>query len=281
MFYKVVELEKNLWAINEINKTILYFINGEKAVLLIDTGLGLSPLKKIIQQYCGEKEVIVVNTHSHIDHNSGNNQFDEVYVGRFDEPFSHTVPDIRSLEKAQKMFFQGNQAAKGFEMDKWNPGPAQRVKTLKDGDVFSLGGYDLEVIEVPSHTLGSIALVEKEKGWLFSGDIILTWEVWGHLTDGTVAPSASLKIYGESIHKLEQYKDYLKCIFPAHGKAECNPQKCTEYRIPPNAIEIYDKGIKKILDGRNQGKDYETSFAKGKVVFFEIGGILYNPDRVF
>ena len=45
-FYKVVELEKNLWAINEINKTILYFINGEKAVLLIDTGLGLSPLKK-------------------------------------------------------------------------------------------------------------------------------------------------------------------------------------------------------------------------------------------
>lgn len=47
MFYKVVELEKNLWAINEINKTILYFINGEKAVLLIDTGLGLSPLKKL------------------------------------------------------------------------------------------------------------------------------------------------------------------------------------------------------------------------------------------
>lgn len=59
---------KDLWAINEIDKTVMYVINGTERALLLDTGLGLTDLK--VLKLCGEKSLIVVNTHAHVDHNS-------------------------------------------------------------------------------------------------------------------------------------------------------------------------------------------------------------------
>lgn len=280
MLYKVEALEENLWAINEINKTIMYFICGEEAVLLIDTGLGLTPLKEVIKEYCGNKKIIVVNTHSHLDHNSGNNQFDKVYVGRFDEPYAHEIMGSQMKEMGKRMFFENNVAASQINLDTWKPGPAKQIKTLKTGDIFSIGGYDLEVLEVPSHTLGSIVLIEKKMGWMFSGDIFLTWGVWGHLSDYKSAMSVSLKVYGESVHNLLKYIPYLKTIFPAHGMAQGNPEGCSEYRITPQVIDIYDKGIAEILSGVRSGKDYTAEFAQGKMETFSIGGILYNKERM-
>lgn len=52
------------------------------------------------------KFLIVVNTHAHVDHNSGNYQFEEVCVGRYDEPFSHQIVDQELREMSELMFFE-------------------------------------------------------------------------------------------------------------------------------------------------------------------------------
>ena len=78
--FRIIPLEKDLWAINEIDKTVMYVINGTERALLLDTGLGLTDLKEEVLKLCGEKSLIVVNTHAHVDHNSGNYQFEEVCV---------------------------------------------------------------------------------------------------------------------------------------------------------------------------------------------------------
>ena len=39
---RIIPLEKDLWAINEIDKTVMYVINGTEKVLLLDTGFGLT-----------------------------------------------------------------------------------------------------------------------------------------------------------------------------------------------------------------------------------------------
>ena len=83
-FYRVIPLRENLWAISEVGKTVMYVVNGEKKALLLDTGFGMVPLRQVASQLCGEKPLLVVNSHGHLDHNSGNNQFDSVYVGRYD-----------------------------------------------------------------------------------------------------------------------------------------------------------------------------------------------------
>ena len=82
--FRIIPLEKDLWAINEIDKTVMYVINGTERALLLDTGLGLTDLKEEVLKLCGEKSLIVVNTHAHVDHNSGNYQFEEVCVGRYE-----------------------------------------------------------------------------------------------------------------------------------------------------------------------------------------------------
>lgn len=69
--FRIIPLEKDLWAINEIDKTVMYVINGTERALLLDTGLGLTDLKEEVLKLCGEKSLIVVNTHAHVDHNSG------------------------------------------------------------------------------------------------------------------------------------------------------------------------------------------------------------------
>ena len=84
--YRVVPLRENLWAISEVGKTVMYVINGKDKALLLDTGFGMVPLKQVVHELCGEKPLMVANSHGHLDHNSGNNQFDTVYVGRYRRP---------------------------------------------------------------------------------------------------------------------------------------------------------------------------------------------------
>ena len=53
--FRIIPLEKDLWAINEIDKTVMYVINGTERALLLDTGLGLTDLKEEVLKLCGEK----------------------------------------------------------------------------------------------------------------------------------------------------------------------------------------------------------------------------------
>ena len=44
---KVIPLRPDLWALDEVGKTIMYVINGRDKALLVDTGFGLSDLRRI------------------------------------------------------------------------------------------------------------------------------------------------------------------------------------------------------------------------------------------
>lgn len=275
----IVKLEENLWAINEMDKTTMYLINGAEKVLLIDTGLGLTDLHQVIYSLCGDKPVAVINTHAHGDHNSGNYQFPCVYVGRFDEVYSHQPMSREEKELFHLLYFQ-EAAAQGYDLSKWTPGPAGEICTVRDGDVFDLGGYQLKVLEIPSHTLGSIALWEENMGWMFTGDVVLTWEVWGHLTQSILAPSASLVNYYQSLIKLSQYRDRIQCVFPSHGLAGAQPAGCSQYRLPAEILDIYREGIKSILDGTAETEDYFGKVENGKKTYFSIGGIVFQETRM-
>ncbi len=277
---RVIPMRKNLWALDEVGKTIMYLINGKNKALLIDTGFGLSDLKKIIKKLCGEKEIIVVNSHGHIDHDSGNNQFPEVYVGRYDEPDTHSELSEEEKERVKNTFFQ-EFFSQGGSIENWNPGPAKRVLPIQEGDCFNLGDYCLKVLEIPGHSLGSIALYEEKERWLFTGDSMLTWEVWGQLDH-----SAALRIYGESMEKLAAIQDNISAVFPAHWEEKRNPGGLKAYELPPEVLSMYTEGIKKILEGKADSVDYpfrrwnEVEGHMMKCVYFPIGGIAFDPDRI-
>lgn len=55
--------------------------------------------------------------------------------------------------------------------DRYEYGPV--VKEVKQGSVFTIGGYSLEVLATPGHAYEHISLLEREKGFMFTGDHIL------------------------------------------------------------------------------------------------------------
>jgi glyoxylase-like metal-dependent hydrolase (beta-lactamase superfamily II) len=90
-WFEVYEIASNLFAFCETrhyeNTTVSLIIGPEKAAL-IDTGSGIGNLRKAIAEVT-DKPVIVINTHTHLDHLGGNRQFDEIAM--FDHPLSRRV----------------------------------------------------------------------------------------------------------------------------------------------------------------------------------------------
>ena len=152
---------------------------------------------------------------------------------------------------------------------------------VKDQDRFELGGYELTVLETPGHSLGSITLFEEKQGWMFTGDLMLTWDVWGQLERST-----ALSVYGDSISRLATLQSKVQAVFPAHWEKNCGNPNGAPYELPPRVLSIYRDGIQSILDGKAQAEDYPYPALLGesgpvmKCSRFEIGGMVYDPARM-
>ena len=273
--YRVVPLRENLGAISEVGKTVMYVINGKDKALLLDTGFGMVPLKQVVHELCGEKPLMVANSHGHLDHNSGNNQFDTVYVGRYDEPDSHDAVSEGTKERICRDFYQEFFQEGGVVPGTWKPGPAPHILTLEEGDRIDLGGIALRVLECPGHSLGSIALYEENLGWLFTGDLILTWEVWGQLPR-----SSTLRVYGESLQRLAGLEPGVTTVFPAHWEECRNPLKLPEFQLPPRVLSMYAQGTQRVVRGEEEGVAYPFRGMDARCSFFEIGGMVFDPKRI-
>jgi glyoxylase-like metal-dependent hydrolase (beta-lactamase superfamily II) len=57
-----------------------------------------------------------------------------------------------------------------FDVDGWRTPTTEPTKLLGEGDVVDLGDRAFEVLHVPGHTAGSLALWDAADGTLFTGD---------------------------------------------------------------------------------------------------------------
>jgi len=99
--------------------------------------------------------------------------------------------------------------------------PLKDFSFLKDGDHFSDGNYDLKVIHTPGHSPGSCCFYEKNRGILFTGDVIIR-----HITPNpfvelkkdllNIPGYQALTVYLDSLEKLKKLEPDF--VFPGHGK---------------------------------------------------------------
>jgi len=164
---------------------------------LFDTGYGIEPLKQIIRSITN-LPLIVVNSHSHIDHISGNYEFDEIYIHKEDISVrnKYTIPNVRNYViesfKQQNFVFPENFS----QEDYINRNDDSSLIPTEEGLVFDLGEKELELIHLPGHTNGSIALLDRKNRLLFSGDSISS-HVLMHLDEST-----SINTYIKSLEKV-------------------------------------------------------------------------------
>lgn len=104
--------------------------------------------------------------------------------------------------------------------------------------------------------------------------------VWGQLSAGdSLAPSASLRVYYESLLKLKKLGKKVTYVFPAHV-CETEEDCYEKYAFSQKIINIYCNGIRKILSGELTGEPYYHMAGDGSSVEFEIGGIVYDRKRM-
>ncbi len=176
------QIAKGVYLIDEGGKVNMYLVLGKERAALIDTGNGEAGLAAFVSTLTS-LPVVVINTHGHSDHASGNRYFAVAYIHAEDLAMAQRSGGSRKTSYLQ----------------------------IAEGDSIDLGGRRLVVIGVPGHTAGSVCLLEPDARILFSGDHCNN-HVWLFLYE-----SLSVEEYRASLVKLIARSAEFDLILPGHG----------------------------------------------------------------
>lgn len=239
----VEKINNDTWVVSEgkgRGRTHSYLLTGEAAAAVIDTGLGLTDLKKETEKLT-KKEVMVINTHGHLDHVSRNYQFQKVYLHPRDEGLYF---DGINYEKRKKLY---SERFVGKGVPEWLVNsiffrpildPVCRLPQkkdylpLKDGMTIDLGNRELRVIETPGHTQGSVCILDEKNRMLFTGDTLCEQGVLLNFVH-----SADLKTYSESLKKLKAVSGKYDFLYPGHQNLPLDKEYVDDFIECVTAIE--------------------------------------------
>ena len=99
-----------------------------------------------------------------------------------------------------------------------------------DGDTLDLGGRELEIVELPGHTPGSIAVLDRSRRALISGDPIQNGRIF------MFGPARDLRQYLTSLRDLQKRIGEFDAIWPAHGSFPISPDQIGKLAIAAERI---------------------------------------------
>ncbi|MEZ0537055.1 MBL fold metallo-hydrolase [Caldicellulosiruptoraceae bacterium PP1] len=167
-FFEVFNVVENIYHIKDRLNVFVTLIVGKDEAILLDTSYGMGNLRRFIDEFI-DLPYKVINSHGHVDHASGNYQFDEVFIHKED---IELCLDHTSEEKRMQRLTLAKEEGISIEQDEneYLKGGPGNLKEIDEGTVFNLGGITVEVIGMPGHTRGSIGLFIKERKLLLTGD---------------------------------------------------------------------------------------------------------------
>ena len=236
--YRVDPLGKGLWRIQAVQGTLstAYLIEGSKEALVIDACSGQEGLDAVLRQLVGDKPTTLALTHGHFDHSGGMKYFKKVHVHPAD----------------------AGMLPKGVTIERVN---------LDDGTVFDLGGKKIEVVTIPGHSPGSVALLDREGRYAMTGDGIGSTMVWMQIS------SLPLTTYLQSVKKLEALKGAFDTLYVGHHEQEVKTltlQYITDMRMV----------TEKVLEGSIETAPYEMGNRSGRQAVYGSARLVFNPDRL-
>jgi glyoxylase-like metal-dependent hydrolase (beta-lactamase superfamily II) len=184
-WFAVYELPHSVYAIYEpghFQEVISFLIMGDKKAILFDTGMGIGDMKKLVDELW-DKELVVLNSHTHFDHIGCNYQFDEIYVHPYSGAKERLLNGMTHDDNKENLVGDSTCVPypDRFDPDDYSIKPSKPV-ALEDGQVFDLGSRQIEVIFTPGHSPDSVMLLDKENSILFTGDTFYPATLYCHLS---------------------------------------------------------------------------------------------------
>lgn len=187
----------------------MYLLQSEGEALLIDTGLGIGDLRSVVESIAGVTPRVLL-THAHWDHLGNAHQFPAVSVHtrerHQDASVSLSVFEER-FDHRPKIFIEewldgGRSVPRGFDPDTYRIRAVHDTKPIEEGDTIAVGDRTLEIYEIPGHSPGQIAAVDRSVGICFGGDILEPGgEVFAHFA------GSDLQAYQDSLETLIDLSD--------------------------------------------------------------------------
>ena len=207
---EIIKINENSWRIED-GGVRFFLLTGSEKALLIDSGMSVHNAQDMARELT-DLPVELLNTHSDMDHIGSNAQFEAFYMHPADEPAYR------------------RQGGKGT------------VLPAVDGDRLELGDRPLEIIALPGHTPGSIAVLDVKGRVLISGDPI---------QDGNIfmfGPGRDMPGYIASLERLEEKTGLFDELWPSHGS----------FPVKPPIIGQLIRGAKAVLAGELAGEKSEV-----------------------
>ena len=189
----------------------VWLVEGRDAALLIDSGMGLVPLKPLLAALT-EKPVLCLSTHCHFDHAGGAHEFAErlshpAEAGLLAEP-SRAGVMIERFVAADTARFPDRRA---FDHEAYTIRPCPPTRAVDEGDVVDLGDRRLRVLHLPGHSPGSIGVAEDATGILFSSDALYDGELFDDYHHSNPDD------YADTMHRLKELP--VTTVHPGHERS--------------------------------------------------------------
>ena len=227
--YELVRINGNSWRVED-SGVRFFLLTGTERALLVDSGRNVSNAREIAAGLTA-LPLALLNTHADGDHVGSNGQSDSFYMHPDEEP----------------NYRRG--------------GRGGRILPVSEGTVIDLGGRELEVIHLPGHTPGSIALLDRTARVLISGDPIQDGRIY------MFGRFRNLETYLRSLEHLQRWRDRFDEIWPSHGSIP----------VPPALIDRLHDGAADILAGRAEGRPEELFGSS--ILAYDLGFATFLCDR--
>lgn len=197
-----------------------YLLNGAASSLLIDTGLGIENIYNAVAQLT-DKPIAAVATHVHWDHIGGHAYFPDFYVHE-DEVNWLAGEFPLTVEQIKAFVAQDCELPEGFNVDEYKLFQGSATRVLKDNSAIELGGRTIQALHTPGHSPGHMCFYEKDRGYLFTGDLAYKGTLFAHF------PSTDPVAYLSSIERVSDLA--VKKVFPAHHDLHIEPSILQEMK---------------------------------------------------
>lgn len=203
-----------------------FLLVGDNEALLIDTGTGEANLKEYVEEIT-KLPLTVIFTHADGDHVGNAGQFERRYMHPCEYDYYKNKKNVVSMEP------------------------------IWEGDIITVGDYNFEVILIPGHTPGSIALLEKDKRFLIGGDSIQLDSIF------MFGNGRNFEAFRASMKKLQRRLKEFDTIYASHGVLS----------VDVNTINLLYTAAGKVMKNEVCGK-IEERF-EGNIKCYETDGVSF------
>ena len=207
--YNISKIREDFYCIEQGFVRSFLFV-GDKEALLVDTGVGGS-LKEFVEGIT-KLPITVIFTHADNDHTGSAEQFERCFM--------HPSEFDYYKSKKEKSIL---------------------IEPIWEGDIIELGTYSFEVILIPGHTPGSIALLEKEKRFLIGGDSIQIGSIF------MFGSGRNFHAYRASMKKMQGRLSEFDTVYASHNVLS----------MDANTINILYEAAGKVIENKVKGEPVE------------------------